>query len=271
MGAWPVHSEVGRLPRGATVHLGRPLKSFACLDSTSDELLRWAAAGAPHGACVRAEEQSAGRGRQGRAWHSPPGAGIYFSVLLRPLGVLGEWNSFSLAVGNGVARAIGEVFGLRAGLKWPNDLIAGGRKIGGILCETRAAAPGALAVGIGLNLMAPAAGWPAELRASATSIAEQLDAGEMAAQAIDELFVASLIQLERAYHLYAAKRLSPFLDELQARDALSGHRVRFQDAEGMTKEGRALKIDADGMLLIESDGRVNRLIAGEVHLLAEQA
>jgi BirA family biotin operon repressor/biotin-[acetyl-CoA-carboxylase] ligase len=253
------------------VHLGRPLRSFETLDSTSDELWRWAAEGAPHGACVRAEEQSAGRGRQGRAWHSPAASGIYFSVLLRPTGSLREWSSFSLAVGNGVARGLAEVFALRAQLKWPNDLISGGRKLGGILCETRAAVPGALAVGIGLNLVAPPSGWPDGLRGSATSIAEEIAASDMAVAHVDELFVASLTQLERAYHLFAAKRLGPFLDELRDRDALSGHRVRFQGADGTTKEGRALRIEADGTMLIEADGRENRLIAGEVHLLAEQS
>jgi BirA family transcriptional regulator, biotin operon repressor / biotin---[acetyl-CoA-carboxylase] ligase len=252
------------------VHIGRPLQSFETIDSTSDQLWRWAEEGVSHGACVRSEEQSAGRGRQGRSWHSPAGMGLYFSVLLRPAGPLHEWNPFSLAVGSGIARAIDATFGIPVQLKWPNDLMVGGRKLGGILCETRASIPGALVTGIGLNLSAPADGWPSSLGGQATSIAEAAGGETPDALGVDELFVACLTELERSYHRFAGRRLNSFLDELRRRDALAGRRVRYQGTDGETREGRAVEIEADGSLRIEWQGQQQRLFAGEVHLLAEQ-
>jgi BirA family biotin operon repressor/biotin-[acetyl-CoA-carboxylase] ligase len=215
-------------------------------------------------------EQTAGRGRQGRNWHSPMGTGIYFSVLLRPAAELREWNAFSLAVGTGIGRAIADVFRFSPELKWPNDLVSGGRKLGGILCETRAAQPGALVVGIGLNLLAPPAGWPEELGGSATSVGERAELDTVEAAQVDEIFVSSLTQLERAYHLFAAKRLAPFLADLHERDALAGRRIRFRGPNGEELQGRALRVEGDGCLRIESNGKESRLFAGEVHLLAEQ-
>jgi BirA family transcriptional regulator, biotin operon repressor / biotin---[acetyl-CoA-carboxylase] ligase len=162
--------------RGAP--LGRAHEHHASLASTNDHALAWARRGAPHGALVTADEQTAGRGRLGRRWVSPPGEGLYASLVLRPATVTGaewspRWAALGLAVGlglrEGLARWLPE---LR--LKWPNDLLCGGRKLGGVLCETRwqGAVPDVV-TGFGINVLQRE--FPAEL--AATSLAIELAPG----------------------------------------------------------------------------------------------
>jgi BirA family biotin operon repressor/biotin-[acetyl-CoA-carboxylase] ligase len=122
---------------------GQVREHHASLPSTNDRALAWARAGAPHGAMVTADAQSAGRGRLGRRWESPPGEGLYVSLVLRPEAMTGaqvgwsaRWASLGLAVGLGLREGLARwVPG--AALKWPNDVLVGGEKLAGVLCETR--------------------------------------------------------------------------------------------------------------------------------------
>ena len=125
--------------------LGQPRKHFAEIDSTNRVALDWA--DAPHGALVVADAQSAGRGRLGRSWQSPPGKGLYFSLITRP----DEPNPARLALlaGLGVATAVERICEVPIACKWPNDLLCHSQKIGGILCETREER---LVIGVGLNV-----------------------------------------------------------------------------------------------------------------------
>ncbi|MDD5707688.1 MAG: biotin--[acetyl-CoA-carboxylase] ligase, partial [Kiritimatiellae bacterium] len=133
----PVPTEVQ--PRLRTRTLGRELHYLTVTSSTNRDLTRLAEAGAPEGTVVVAECQQAGRGRMTRGWFSPPGGGLYFSVLLRPEIEPARATSLPLIVGLAVARTVERcVPGLRAEVKWPNDILVEGRKICGILCELQA-------------------------------------------------------------------------------------------------------------------------------------
>ena len=142
---------------------------FDSLPSTNTEAARQARAGAAEGLCVVAREQTAGRGRQQRAWASPADAGLYFSVVLRPRLEAAAWPLVALAAAVAVRDALRESCRLDADIKWPNDLLAGGRKLCGILAEAVEAGRGrACVVGIGVNLSDGA--FPPELRERATSV-----------------------------------------------------------------------------------------------------
>ncbi len=130
-----------------------------------------AAAGAPHGLVVLADEQTAGRGRQGRAWHSPAGAGLWVASLLRPA-VRPFSGAIAIRAGLAVVEAVAEVAPAAAPrLKWPNDLVVAGRKAGGVLCEARWSGErqGWVAIGVGINVRGPV---PAEVRDTAVALAD---------------------------------------------------------------------------------------------------
>jgi len=154
----------------------RPLQiktlRFDSLPSTNTELARLAATGAPEGVAVVADEQTAGRGRMQRTWSSPKGAGLYFSILFRPVIPLHSWSLITFMAALAVGDSLLEAFQLPTEIKWPNDLLAGERKICGILSETVETPEGrAVIVGIGINLTAEA--YPENLSRYATSVAEQ--------------------------------------------------------------------------------------------------
>jgi BirA family biotin operon repressor/biotin-[acetyl-CoA-carboxylase] ligase len=130
----------------ASGRLGRPCRVFASVGSTQDEALAWARAGAPEGALVVADEQTAGRGRRGRLWLSPRRRSLYLSVVLRPRPAPALAGALSTALGLSVAEAVEFVHALPAKLKWPNDVVVEGRKLAGILVESSAGERGIEAV-----------------------------------------------------------------------------------------------------------------------------
>jgi BirA family biotin operon repressor/biotin-[acetyl-CoA-carboxylase] ligase len=244
-----------RLPPGLRVSWHREV------DSTNDLALALAARDAPHGTVVLADAQRAGRGRRGRAWFSPPGAGLYVSAIVR-----GEFGAalplLTLAAGAATAQAVATTTGLPVELKWPNDLVIGRpwRKLAGILCEsTGAASLDAVVVGIGVNLQ-PAA-YPPELAGVATSIEMELGRAVERAPLVAEMLA---LLYAAARELGAGNR-----GELLARwrefgySGLNGAAVRWHE-QGAERQGRARDLDDAGALLVESDGRIERIIAGEV-------
>lgn len=176
----------------ATVVLGHVHEHHASVGSTNDRALVWARGGAPHGAMVTADLQTAGRGRLGRRWVSPAGEGLYVSVVLRPAGGWSpRWGALGLAVGLGLREGLaGWVPDVK--LKWPNDLLVGGRKLVGVLCETRwqGAVPDVV-IGFGINVLQR--GLPAELKA--TSLAMELAEGTCPSRQV--VLEAVLVALER--------------------------------------------------------------------------
>jgi BirA family transcriptional regulator, biotin operon repressor / biotin---[acetyl-CoA-carboxylase] ligase len=223
--------------------IGSPRVHYRLTDSTNERAKELAAAGAPHGTLVTADEQSAGRGRQGRVWTAPPRSAVLMSVVLRDLD---ERLPLAAAV------AVCEALPLRAEIKWPNDVWIQGRKAAGILVEGRPQ-EGWAVLGIGLNVLVERDDFPPELRETATSLLI-----EGATASVDEVLAALV---ERVNQWLGAPG-GAVLDAWRSRDALKGERVRWPEGEGV-----AGGIDDSGALLVETgDGRVT-LDAGEVHLL----
>jgi len=181
----------------ATSALGQHLHVYQDLPSTNSEALALAQAGAPHGTVVAAESQSAGKGRRTRSWYSPPGVNIYCSVVVRGMGQrrqLSEWLSWvPLTSALAVSEAVQHTAAIPLTLKWPNDLLFHGRKVGGILCESThvSAAKPIVVIGIGLNVNLPHTSFPEELCDTATSLCEisgtPIDRNRLLAQLLTEL------------------------------------------------------------------------------------
>jgi BirA family biotin operon repressor/biotin-[acetyl-CoA-carboxylase] ligase len=250
---------VPELVRARGLRLGAPFHFSASTISTNDDAKAGARAGAPHGSVWLADTQTAGRGRQGRRWESPPGENLLFSVLLRIPCAPARVPPLSLVVGlaarDAVARALGDDAAVK--VKWPNDVHARGRKVAGILVESSVAGARveSLVVGIGINVHTRA--FPPELAPIATSVALEGGAADRAAILVDVL--AGLDRdLERAAHV----GLGALHARLTAHDALAGRRAA---ADGI--EGVASGIDAEGRLLLRrDDGTLHRIVSGEVHL-----
>jgi BirA family biotin operon repressor/biotin-[acetyl-CoA-carboxylase] ligase len=222
--------------------------------STNDIARVVADAGGPEGAVVVADVQTRGRGRLGRAWVSPPG-GFWCSVLLRPPGHPG-WGLLSLAVGIAVAEAVEAIAPVHVGIKWPNDIMVGDRKVGGILLEGTG---GALIVGIGINLNVANEVMPQEVAARATSL--HLAAG----RPVDDRALLQLL-LDGLAHWYGrwAAGDAAVREAWANRDVTRGTRVAV-GGPGPTIEGIAEGVDADGALLVRvAGGEIRRVIAGDL-------
>ena len=237
---------------------------FDSLPSTNTEAARQAALGAPEGLCVVAREQTAGRGRRERSWVSPKDAGLYLSVVLRPAFEVRLWPLVTLAAALAVRDALGEACGLAADIKWPNDLLAGERKLCGILAETADGARGrAVVLGIGVNLKQGS--FPEEISDTATSVEEQ--AGR--APDAERLLEALTRSLARYYEvLHARGGAEEILRDWQRHSSYAhGRRVRVALA-AETFEGTTRGLGPDGALLVEADtGEVRTVRAGDVTAL----
>jgi BirA family biotin operon repressor/biotin-[acetyl-CoA-carboxylase] ligase len=237
------------------------LRYKAAVESTNNVAMALAAAGEPEGTTVLTDEQHRGRGRLGRDWFSPAGSGIYLSAVVRPRGPVRVVPLVTLAAGVAAARAIHGAAGLPVELKWPNDLVIGRpwRKAGGVLCETAGTAIEAVVVGIGINLRATA--YPASIAHRATSIETEL--GRVLERA--NLVAALLGELRRVVEDMHAGSHAAVLDAWRAFAAagLGGRVIRWSDPLGEHR-GRAQDIDWDGALLVDSGGRTERIVAGEV-------
>jgi len=226
--------------------IGRPRVHRRTTDSTNERAKELALAGAPHGALVTADEQTAGRGRQGRAWVAPPGKALLMSVVLRDLGAAQAY--LPLAAALAVCEASEQSAPVRCAIKWPSDVWVDGRKVAGILVEGRPQ-EGWAVLGIGINVSTTADEFPDDLRDIATSLG---------ADSTEEV-------LERLTAALDARLADPpdrIVADWSERDALRGQTIRWQGGEGT-----ATGIDQTGALLVQtSSGRV-ALDAGEVHLL----
>jgi BirA family transcriptional regulator, biotin operon repressor / biotin---[acetyl-CoA-carboxylase] ligase len=230
------------------------LYQYDRVSSTMDVIHRLAGEGAEAGTIVVAGEQLEGRGSRGRSWHSPPG-GLWLSMLFRPPAT-GGIEVMSLRVGLAVAAAIEPLLSRRVQVKWPNDLILGDRKVGGILCEARwqGGALGWVAVGVGLNVRNPV---PGELSRAAISLAQVCP--EIT---IDDVLVQVVAALRKID--LQAERLTPGeLNRFAERDWLSGREI------GAPVRGWVRGLGEDGALLVQVAGRSEiPLRSGSVELAA---
>jgi BirA family transcriptional regulator, biotin operon repressor / biotin---[acetyl-CoA-carboxylase] ligase len=229
----------------------------AVTGSTNADLSALAANGEAAGLVLVAGEQTAGRGRLGRTWWAPAGTALTFSVLLRPAVPASRLGWLPLVSGIAVVDAVTGMTGLAAGLKWPNDVLSGDRKLGGILVE-RVGGTDAAVVGIGLNVAMAADELPVE---TATSLAVEL--APAAAPALDDLLEAVLARL--AERCAAWESGADQSADYRAVCRTLARLVRVDVPAGAPVTGTAVDVDADGRLLVETgDGGARAVAAGDV-------
>jgi len=244
------------------------LQHFPVIDSTSTALLT-AAANAPEGTTYIADEQTAGRGRGANQWHSTPGSGLYLSTLVKPSLLLRDALHLSLATGLAVQTAIASTADIRVDIRWPNDLLIGMRKLGGILVET-AVDPGPepalrhAVVGIGLNLHHTS--FPPELAGMATSLALSQPQQPIHRQ---PLLLALLRELDAELHRLEARDPSLLTRFEQASTWVRGKRVHVPEQGGYT--GITAGLDSRGFLTVMSDhGEQRTVLSGGVREASNQ-
>jgi len=233
----------------------RTVVRLATVDSTQSEIFRLAEAGAADGTVVVADTQRSGRGRRGRGWHDVPGESVLVSLLVRPRLAVAALPQLSFVAAVAVAEALEATTRLTPRLKWPNDVLARGRKVAGILLESRSggAEGPAVVIGIGVNLAQRA--FPEELADRATSVL--LETGR--APERDAVLEALLESFERWRGRLERDGFAAVRDAWLARTETLGRRVRV---EGIS--GTAVDIGEDGALLVDEGGRVRRVISGEL-------
>jgi len=242
--------------------LGRKLHVHAALASTNDAALDLLAAGAPHGTTVVADHQTAGRGQRGRAWHSPRGVGLYVSIVLRGTRPLDAPTLVVAAVGLGLAEGLERVAGARVDLKWPNDLWSGGRKLAGILVESRGYRPEVptFVAGMGVNVNQGEGDFPADVRATATSLALRTGRRHDRATVLRAVLEALEPRVEQAL----AGGGSDLEASYRERSLLRGRTVELLEGDRPLR-GTVVDLSArDGLLLRLAGGQV-------VHVRAEHA
>ena len=226
---------------------GRVLEYHERVGSTNDVILDMAEQAAPHGTVCLADEQSAGRGRRGYGWFSPPGCGIWASVLLRPRLSAARTPPLTLCAAAAVARVLEPAAGESVKIKWPNDLLMGGRKVAGILAESRIVSGDepVIVIGMGINVNHTREQFPDELSATATSL--RIESGRPVGR--EALFLAILDAFESAYGYYLATGTVSFLAEVDARLAWRGLAVEADSPAGAA--GRVSRIDEEGGLVLD--------------------
>ena len=232
------------------------------VDSTNDRLKILAAQGAPHGTAVITDHQTGGHGRRGRSFLSPPGVGIYLSMLLRPECPPADLMHLTCAVGVAMCDAIEKAAGFRPGIKWTNDLVSDRRKLGGILTELRLDRNGNVdyaIIGIGINCCQREADFPEEIRTVAGSLAmftgAPVDRARLAAAELEALYEMSAGLISRKSEIMAQYR-KDCITLGQEVSPVRGEEVRH---------GLAQDIDGDGALVVRfPDGHIEAVNSGEV-------
>lgn len=234
------------------------LHLFQVVNSTNDTARLLAERGAPGGTVVLAEEQTEGRGRRGRHWVSPFGKSLLLSIVLRPDSAP-CMGAIPLRVGIAIIRAVSASTGIGSVIKWPNDILLGGRKLAGVLCEGTVVAgrPPCVVAGIGINVSQHPGEWPQELEGVATSLSIATGRACPRSEVVGPL-VRQVLALAGCH----AGPLEPeLLQEFSRYDALFGRRVSVDDQPIGTAEG----IEADGALRVRDDAdRIHRIRSGSI-------
>jgi len=240
------------------------LECYEEIDSTNSEAARRAKRGAPEGTVILAERQSAGRGRLGRQWVSPPAGNLYCSILLRPHLAAETLPALTLAMGLATAETVACWISQGVEIQWPNDVFVRGRKLSGILAELvpESSGPGAVVVGIGVNLNAKREDFPPELAERATSV--YLETGEPVNRAA---FCGQLLAaVDRRYAQFLTAGFRAMLADWEQWDSLRGKQVQVREGTRILA-GRATGVGAEGHLRVCTAEGVVEILAGEATIL----
>ncbi|PYI54886.1 biotin--[acetyl-CoA-carboxylase] ligase [Paenibacillus flagellatus] len=245
-----------------TRSMGRSIKLFDAVESTQTIAHKLAEQGAAEGTLVLAEQQTAGRGRMGRRWHSPKGKGVWMSLVLRPQIPIHFTPQLTLLVAVALCRTVRKLGpDVPVAIKWPNDLLVEGKKISGILLESNAEDERLRYViaGVGVSVNLEKDDYPDELRSVATSL--RIASGREWSRA--ELIRTFLEQFEALYELYHAEGFEPIRSAWEAQTISIGRPIRARTPKGDV-EGVAESIDEMGALLVrQPDGAIVKLYSAE--------
>jgi len=243
---------------------GKKIYSYRKVGSTNLLGFRLAETGSEEGTLIVADEQSKGKGRMGRSWYSPPRLGLWMSLILRPDIPPFKAPGLSICAGLALAQSIKEMTGIEAKIKWPNDCLIDGKKVGGILLELSAELDriNFVIVGIGVNVNHSAQDFPRNLSQTATSMKIRLgkDLSRLA------LLTSFLEEFERIYLDFKKKGLSAQREMIKSFSSLLGKKVAVRFGKGKI-EGMAENIDENGSLVIRTKKGEKVVRAGEVTVL----
>jgi BirA family biotin operon repressor/biotin-[acetyl-CoA-carboxylase] ligase len=271
----PVHDDLRELGSLlTTARLGRVHEHHASLASTNDRALAWLGEGAPDGALVTADAQTAGRGRLGRRWSSPPGRDVYASVIVRPGVAPTGFGAVSLAVAVGLREGLLSLFGEglsdKLALKWPNDLLLDGRKLAGILCESRwRGREVELVIGFGINVHRERDEFEPDLRARATSLALALEMQDRRGRGA--ILAGVLAELEKNLERFFAGGFAAIRSRYEPHCLVIGETIEVAEPSGRRFMAIAEGLDDDGALLVRphEGGPSIRVESADVWLTTE--
>ena len=240
---------------------------FYSLPSTNTQAFELAESGAPNGEIVRAETQTAGRGRLGKSWQSPPGKGLYFSIIVRPQLATEDYPKLTMTAGLAIAKVIERAYALDVKLKWPNDIYLAEKKCGGILCEAslseQAYSKRFAIIGVGLNVLTQENEFPEDLRDSATSIV--METGQ---PCDPELLLERIVRtILNEISILEEEGFAAVLTEWKQRDFLKGKMLSWLSHSGEVIEGISEGPDEHGRLMVRDGNDVlHEVISGDVTL-----
>jgi BirA family biotin operon repressor/biotin-[acetyl-CoA-carboxylase] ligase len=243
-----------------TKFMGKDIHYFKEVDSTNDVAKYLAENGAEEGTVVVAEIQNRGKGRRGKTWISPPG-GVWMSIILRPDIPPSKAPQLTLVTGVAVAETLKKELKLDVGIKWPNDILIGNKKVCGILTEVNASINNVnyIIVGIGIDMNVDVPLLPPDLQKGATSLKNELDTEINGAILVQKF----LLNLEKLYSQFTAGKFPDILNEWRFLSKTIGSKVEVR-TRGKTIRGDAVGINKDGILILElDDGSLRKIISGE--------
>jgi len=240
--------------------IGKDIHYFKEVDSTNDVAKYLAENGAEEGTVVVAEIQNRGKGRRGKTWISPPG-GVWMSIILRPDIPPSRAPQLTLVTGVAVAETLKKELNLDVGIKWPNDILIGNKKVCGILTEVNASINKVnyVIVGIGIDMNVDVPLFPPDLQKGATSLKNELDTEINGAILVQKF----LLNLEKLYDQFTSDKFPDILNEWRFLSKTIGSKVEVR-TRGKTIRGDAIGINKDGILILElDDGSLRKIISGE--------
>jgi BirA family biotin operon repressor/biotin-[acetyl-CoA-carboxylase] ligase len=247
-----------------TKFMGKDIHYFKEVDSTNDVAKYLAENGAEGGTVVVAEIQNRGKGRRGKTWISPPG-GVWMSIILRPDIPPSKAPQLTLVTGVAVAETLKKELKLDVGIKWPNDILIGNKKVCGILTEVNASINKVnyVVVGIGIDMNVDVPLFPPDLQKGATSLKNELDTEINGAILVQKF----LLNLEKLYNQFTDGKFPDILNEWRFLSKTIGNKVEVR-TRGKTIRGDAVGINKDGILILElDDGSLRKIISGEcIHM-----